>query len=332
MFDVLETERPAVADYFASGGFLLGEGSLYERLRRDPAVDFDPQLAHGGLIYDDAAAQVLEGVHRAYLDIGQTYGLAMIATAATWRASAARIAASAFAGKDVNGDNVAFLKNLVGGYAQAGGAPILVGGQLGPRGDAYRPEEALVTDAAEGFHAPQIESLTAAGAEVLLAQTLPAFSEALGLARALAKGAVPYILSFVVRRNGCLLDGTPLAAAIRRIDDAVARPPLAYALNCVHPTVAAATLAGEAMADPALRRRVVGLLANTSAREPAELDGLDALETEAPAQFAEAMWALRESHALPLLGGCCGTGTEHIEEIARRAHVERQAQAHPGAG
>ena len=215
-------EQQQAADFFSTGRFLLGEGSLYERLRRNPAVSFDPQLAHGGLIYDDAAAEVLESVHRAYLDIGQKYGLAMIATAATWRANAERVASSPFAGKDVNGDNVAFLRGLLESYAARGGAAILLGGQIGPKGDAYKPEEALDSESAEAFHTKQVEALAVSGVELLCAQTLPALSEALGLARALAKTGFPYILSFVVRRNGCLLDGTPLAEAIRRIDDDVA--------------------------------------------------------------------------------------------------------------
>lgn len=58
-----------------SGLPILGEGSMYERLRRDPAVEFDPHIAHAGLIYDPASARVMEETHREYLDIGQKYGL-----------------------------------------------------------------------------------------------------------------------------------------------------------------------------------------------------------------------------------------------------------------
>ena len=101
------------ADFFSADNFLLGEGSLYERLRRDPAVTFDRQLAHGGLLYDDSAADVLEAVHRAYLDIGQSHRIPMIASTATWKANGERIAASGFAGKNVNADNVRFLRGIL---------------------------------------------------------------------------------------------------------------------------------------------------------------------------------------------------------------------------
>ena len=75
----------------SSGVPILGEGSMYERLRRDPAVEFDPHIAHAGLIYDPASARVMEETHREYLDIGQKYGLPMVAATATWRANAERI-------------------------------------------------------------------------------------------------------------------------------------------------------------------------------------------------------------------------------------------------
>ena len=85
--------------FIEGSDFLLGEGSLYERLRRSPAVELDPQVAHAGLVYDDAAREVLAGVHREYLDIGQRHGLPIIASSPTWRANSERIARSEFAGR-----------------------------------------------------------------------------------------------------------------------------------------------------------------------------------------------------------------------------------------
>ena len=94
--------------------FVLGEGSLYERLRRSPAVRLDPQIAHAGLIYDDGARAVLAGVHREYLDIGQRHGLPMIAASPTWRANKQRIARSEFAGLPVNRDGARFMAIRIG--------------------------------------------------------------------------------------------------------------------------------------------------------------------------------------------------------------------------
>ena len=82
------------------------------------------------------------------------------------------------------------------------------------RGDAYNPGDALAVDEALEFHAWQAEKLADTGVDFLLAATLPAFSEATGLALALAATAKPYVLSFVVRSEGTMLDGTPLKDAI----------------------------------------------------------------------------------------------------------------------
>jgi homocysteine S-methyltransferase len=300
-----------------SPAFHLGEGSLYERLRRDPAVTFDPHLAHGALIYDPGAREVLAAVHREYLDIGQRLGLAMEAATATWRANRRRCEAAGREVGAVNRDNARFLRELIEGYGP-GRAEIRLSGQMGPNGDGYRPEEALESAAAEAFHRPQAEALAEGGVDQVGAYTLPAFSEALGLARAMAATGVPYRVSFVVRAAGTLLDGMPLGEAIQRIDEAVDPAPASFLVNCVHPSVFRGALERTGEAYPEAAARVEGLMANTSARTPEELDGLDALDCEEPAPFAAAVSALRPAFGVGFLGGCCGTTTAHMEAIAER--------------
>ncbi len=95
--------------------------------------------------------------------------------------------------------------------------------------------------------------------------TLPAFSEAYGIAAAVAKTNLPYILSFVIRGSGALLDGTPLHQAIEEIDATLVRPPTGYAVNCVHPTIFLEGLTQEEIEKRSLTERIVGFAANTSA-------------------------------------------------------------------
>ena len=301
----------------SSGVPILGEGSMYERLRRDPAVEFDPHIAHAGLIYDPASARVMEETHREYLDIGQKYGLPMVAATATWRANAERISQSRFRNKAVNQDNVAFMRDICASYG-ASAAPIFIDAIVGPKGDAYRPQEAPGRVEAERFHAYQIEALAETDVDQLIAMTLPAFDEAFALATLMAQTTKPYMLSFVIRKNGRLLDGTPFRQVIQEIDATVARPPAGYGVNCVHPRVFAAGLQAQGIIGTSLAERIFGLCANTSAREPEELDGLDDLDTEEPEAFATSMWETYASAGSKYLGGCCGTTTAHIEAIARK--------------
>ena len=175
------------------------------------------------------------------------------------------------------------------------------------------PERRSHDEDARRYHDAQAEALATAGVDLLLCATMPALSEALGLADAMGATGLPYLIGFVVRPTGRLLDGTPLDEAVVAIDDGIDPPPTAYLLNCVHPRVADAALS----AAPLAAARLVGLLANTSPLDPAELDGLAELETADPESFASEIVDVAERRGLTLLGGCCGTGDEHIAEIAR---------------
>src|SRR5215471_8681066 len=102
--------------FLKTASFGLSEGSIYERLRRDPAITFDPDLAHATLIYDPKSASLLEQVHREYLDVGQDHGLTMFALTDTWRANQERIDRSRFKGTPINEDNARFVAHIRDSY------------------------------------------------------------------------------------------------------------------------------------------------------------------------------------------------------------------------
>ena len=89
---------------------------------------------------------------------------------------------------------------------------------------------------------------------------------------ALGATAKPYVLSFVVRPEGTLLDGTPLKSAIATIDAAVTPGPLAYLINCTHVSFAASALMHETNSSTLVRHRIIGLLANTAALDSPDAD------------------------------------------------------------
>ena len=294
-------------DFIDARSVALTEGSIYERLRRNPTVAFDPDLCHGGLIYTPKDREALADLHRAYLAASGNFSILLFTD--TWRANAERIAKSAYAGRPVNRDNVAFLRQL----AAPNGDRVFLGGLLGCRGDAYKPREALNAAEAETFHSPQIRGLIEGGVDFLFAATLPAFSEALGLARAMASH--PALISFVIRPQGTLLDGMDLAEAILRIDDVA--PPLGYGINCVHPKVLTPALARLERTHPDLLGRLVTFQANTSALSPEALNAIATLQIEAPDRFAQEVTMVGRRFAIPILGGCCGTDERHIAALAK---------------
>jgi homocysteine S-methyltransferase len=304
------------SELFERSPCILGEGAVIERLRRNSGFELDPHIVNSGFVYDEAKRAAVAAICRQYLDIGFQYGLPLLLSTPTWRASRERIDAAGYAGLDVNGDNFRFLDALrksYGEYAQK----VLICGLLSCRGDAYRPADALAAPEAQEFHTWQAARLAEAGVDFLLAATLPALSEATGLALALAATGKPYIVSFVVRREGTLLDGTPLKEAIVAIDATVNPRPLTYLVNCTHASIFKAALLHGVNSSPLVRERVAGLLANTAPLSPEELDSHIGLVEEEPETFGRSVACLRREFGMKILGGCCGTDDRHIRCLAR---------------
>jgi homocysteine S-methyltransferase len=301
----------------ANSPTILGEGAVIERLRRSPGILLDDHVVNSALIYEDVSRTALAAIYRQYLEIGQRYRLPLLLSTPTWRASRERIAAAGLAGRDLNGDNTRFLVELrdsYGDYAQQ----VSICGLMSCRGDAYKPDEAMSAYAAAEFHAWQADALATSGVDFLLAATLPALSEAIGLAQAQAATGLPYVISFVVCPTGTLLDGTPLDTAIATIDAAVTPRPLAYLVNCTHASIFRSALLDERNSSTLVRERVIGLLANTAALSPEELDESAELVEEAPEVFGDRVAALRDELGMKVLGGCCGTDQRHIDCLAHK--------------
>jgi homocysteine S-methyltransferase len=304
-FTVLYNDSPVV----------FTEGAVIERLRRETNFPLDPHIAHAAFIYSPEKRAALKAIYREYIDAVRPSGLPLILLTPTWRASADRLLLAAMSKRDVNRDNVSFMQGIrkeAGQYSER----ILLGGLIGCRGDAYKPSDALPATESAFYHAFQVNALAASGVDFLCAATLPAITEAIGVARVMARTTLPYILSFVLRRTGALLDGTSMADAIDVIDSSVPRKPAGYWVNCTHPTVLQGLLQN---AGGVVRERLIGIQANTSSKSPEELDGAAFLDTEDPEVFASLMLGLYRSFGIRILGGCCGTDAWHIRALVSEA-------------
>ncbi len=304
-------------EFLKNAKCILGEGAVIERLRRDSKFELDPEIVNSGFIYDQRKRDALAEIYRQYLDIGRNYNLPLLLSTPTWRASRERIKRAGFETKDVNGDNFRFFDEMRKGYGDYADK-IVICGLLSCRGDAYNQAEALSSEDARAFHSWQASRLAEAGVDFLLAATLPALSEAAGLAAALAATGMPYIISFIFRAEGTLLDGTPLKDAISRIDTDVDPKPLSYMSNCTHASIFRAAMMDATNSSSLVRKRVVGLLANTAALEPEELDDSEELVEEDPRIFGQSVASLHGELGMKILGGCCGTDDRHIDNLAKR--------------
>ena len=291
---------------------ILTEGAVIERLNREASIELDPFIAHAGLIYHETGKNMMAAIARQYIDIGFRHRLPIIVSAPTWRASPERIGKSKYnSHNDILRDCVRFIDNIRQDYSEYS-KNVYIAGLMACRGDAYGPQEALSAKEAKRYHEPQAQQLAAAGVDFILAATLPAVSEAQGIAAAISGCGVAYGLSFVIRANGEVLDGTPLHAAIDSIDAAVEPKPLFYQANCVHPTVFRQAIDQ----NKSICGRLLGLQANTSTKSPEELDGLTYLDSSEPDEFAELITSLHKQFGIKIIGGCCGTDHRHIDAIA----------------
>lgn len=296
---------------------VLMEGALGERLKREYRLIIDGPVAMADLLYRPAGRRALQALWREYRAVAERYGLPFLAATPTRRCNRARVAAAGCEAAIV-ADNVALLREV---QAESQ-APMFVGGLMGCRGDAYTGEGRLGEAEAYEFHRWQAGLFAEAGADYLFAGIMPTLPEACGMARAMAETGLPYLISFTIGRDGCLVDGTAIHDAIARIDGQEFAAPALYMANCVHPSIVREALCQPVNRTALVRARFRGIQANTSALSYAELDGAADLKTSPPEELAGEMARLRDEHGFVLFGGCCGTDQRHIEALARRLCAE----------
>jgi len=293
---------------------IITEGSVIERLKREFNYPLDDALSNALMIYDEAGKSLLEKIYREYLDIAESSDLPIMILTSTWRANKERTRIANVDMKTINTDAFLFVDTIRKSYGNFS-EKIFIGGLTGCKGDAYKPEEALSENDAYHFHKAQMQILSDAGVDFLFASTLPVLTEAIGIAKAMSETKNDYVISFVIRDNGKLLDGTLLTDAIRIIDDAVSTPPLFYLTNCIHPDVLHKSFINLNDEDDILMNRLFGIQANASSKSPEELDTLEELDADSPTEWARGMVDLNKRYNLKILGGCCGTDARFISSI-----------------
>ena len=250
---------------FRQSRYLLLEGALGERLKREYGLKIDGPAAIAPLITQPAGRAALRELWGQYRAVARRHCLPFLATTPTRRANRER---TALAGYDAQllRESVAFLREV---REQTGGTEgMYIGALMGCRGDAYLGDAVLPSAQAKEFHSWAADIFAEAGAEFLYAGIMPALQEAIGMAQAMEQTGLPYIISFMIRKNGRLIDGTPISQAIAAVDASVDRPPLCFMTNCVHPApLRQALLQRENRAKPELAR-FLGIQANASPLSP----------------------------------------------------------------
>ncbi|MEX0619333.1 MAG: homocysteine S-methyltransferase family protein [Pseudohongiellaceae bacterium] len=291
----------------------LTDGGLESTLIFQEGVDL-PCFAAFDLLKDEAGTEILRSYFKRYVEIARERKVGVILESPTWRANpdwAAKLGYDTDALADANRRAIGLLLEIRQA-CQGWSLPMIISGNLGPRGDGYRVGDAMTVAQARNYHAEQIKVFAETDADMVCALTMNYVEEAIGIVLAARDVGIPVVISFTLETDGRLPSGQMLADAIQQTDAATEDYAHYFMINCAHPTHFAETLevAG------GWRERIGGIRANASKRSHAELDNSTTLDDGDPEELGEQYRELRR--LLPkanVLGGCCGTDHRHVESI-----------------
>ena len=241
--------------------------------------------------------QAVQSVHRAYLQAGS-----QSITANTFGANRARLSDAGLGHRhdELNRLGIALAKEVAGDSAW-------VAASIGPTGQLMEPFGALSIEEAEELYAAQIRVVAEAGADVILLETHHDLEEASCVARmAKAHTDLPVFCAFAFNAKGRTMMGLrPEVAATRMAEIGVD----AVGANCGDGPAAIVAALGK------MREATdLPLIAQANAGIPQIGQDAQTLWDVTPAQMTEHVRAFVALGAR-ILGGCCGTGPEHISAI-----------------
>ena len=273
-----------------------------------------PSFAAFDLLKSTAGTETLKRYFEGYVRIAQKHGLGLVLESPTWRANrdwASQLGYCAERLSHANRKSIELLAGIRDHYA-TDHLPIVISGNIGPRGDGYVPSRRMSTRQAYDYHAAQIETFAGTDADMVAAFTMNYVEEAIGIVNAARAHAMPVAIAFTLETDGRLPSGESLDEAVTATDAETAGYAAYYMINCAHPTHFAHVI--EQGADWTTRIR--GIRANASMRSHAELDASTDLDAGDPDKLAIQYRAIaRALPGLTVVGGCCGTDDRHVDRI-----------------
>ena len=304
----------------------LTDGGLETTLVFHDKIDL-PHFAAFDLMTRVDGRERLRAYFVRYLEIAKKSNAGFIFEAPTWRASrdwADKFGYSAAELADVNRASIEMMARLRA-ERETREMPMVLSGNVGPRGDGYKPGATMSVAEAERYHADQIRVFAETEADMIGAFTMNYVDEAIGITRAADAAGMPVAISFTLETDGRLPTGESLKEAIVAVDRATGGAPAYFMINCAHPSHFADVLD----ADETWMKRIRGLRANASHRSHAELDAATELDAGSPIELGRQYRELLQKHPqINVLGGCCGTDHRHVAAIARSCSTHKLHAAH----
>ncbi len=299
----------------ASGELMLSDSGVETDLIFNKGMDL-PGFASFPLLATESGREALTEYYVSHLAVAAAHRTGFVYETVTWRSTpdwGHRLGYDDGQLEALDREAVAFCSQLRDSASNVvGSQPISA--LLGPRGDGYQAGEVMTSDRARRYHSTQVDRFADTEADFVSIYTVTYAAEGAGTALAARDAEIPVVVAFTVETDGRLPDGTPLASAIRQVDDETDGYPAYFAINCAHPTHFASVLDPDAE----WTQRIRAIRANASTLSRAELDEREDLDAGDPVALGHSYGQLKAT--LPLLnvfGGCCGTDVRHVEQIAR---------------
>lgn len=288
-----------------TGRPIILDGATGTELMRRGVPTHLPLWSTAGLL---SRPDVVEQIHRDYVEAG-----AEIIVANTFRTNTRTLRAAGLLARGGALNRLAVeLARQATRAARIAAAQCWVAASIAPVEDCYQPGRVPPDAELADEHARMSAWLADAAPDLVWIETMNTVREARIAAEAVRAAGLPFVVSWVVREDGALLSGEPLADAVAAVEPL---GPLALGLNCIPP-------AGMTRNLPRLRAQTErALIAYAHIGNPAPISGWSFSEVVAPEDYArEAARWVRLGAAV--IGGCCGTTPRHIAALACGLRVE----------
>lgn len=297
-----------------SGEIFLTDSGLETTLVFQKEIEL-AEFASFPLLENKEKLQILQDYYRQHALLAYDVEVGFILESVTWRANSdwgEKLGYSQTELDKVNREAIKMLVEIRDEF-ETEKSPMVISGNIGPRGDGYVSGDLMSAEEAEKYHSAQIKTFSETKADFVSAFTINYSQEAVGIVRAAKSFDMPVVISFTVETDGKLPSGETLKEAIESVDKATDNYASYFMINCAHPSHFENVL----NTNEAWLKRIGGLRANASTKSHAELDESTELDTGNPQELGNEYKNLLEK--LPnvnVLGGCCGTDFRHITEIA----------------
>jgi 5-methyltetrahydrofolate--homocysteine methyltransferase len=280
-------------------GLILGDGAMGTMLQLAGLTEGAPER------WNVERPEVISSIHRAYVEAGSDF-----VSTNTFGGTRNRLALDGLA------ERVAELNEAGARLAREAAGNRPVAGSIGPTGELMEPLGLLTPDGARASFAEQARALAAGGADFALIETMSALEEVEAAVQGAREAGLPVAVTMSFDTNFHTMMGVKPARAVATLAGWGVR---VVGANCGNgPAEIERVMTEMAQAKP----EGVVLMAKSNAGMPRWKDDRITYggTPEVMADYARRMAAL----GVRVIGGCCGSGPEHIAAMraALRAITE----------